>query len=254
MRSWIKKNLKTIITTTFIIPILLVAFVSISHVTSFYTLSNPITWAIYLSLAIEVAALSALAAVSVKLGNFVYVPFGIVTLIQFVGNIFFSYSYINESSQYFIDWVSLVGPIIEPMGIDADDMVGHKRFLSIISGGLLPLISLTFIHMLVKYTNENKSEVIKEPIPVKEIDIDELSKLAGKQEVSDNDLAYKPTSEDLEKLEKILTKVQPVEQVVEQPNIEVTIEPVQPTEVIEAVEPEPPQTNNTEGKRLVYSK
>jgi hypothetical protein len=105
--------------------------------------------------------------------------------------------------------------------------------------------------MLVKYTNENKPEAIKEPIPVKEIDIDELSKLAGKQEVLDNDLAYKPTSEDLEKLEKILTKVQPVEQVVEQPNIEVTIEPVQPTEVIE---PEPPQTNNTEGKRLVYSK
>jgi hypothetical protein len=66
--------------------------------------------------------------------------------------------------------------------------------------------------------------------------------LAGKQEVLDNDLAYKPTSEDLEKLEKILTKVQPVEQVVEQPNIEVTIEPVQP------------QTDNTEGKRLVYSK
>jgi hypothetical protein len=72
--------------------------------------------------------------------------------------------------------------------------------------------------------------------------------LAGKQEVSDNDLAYKPTSEDLEKLEKMLTKVQPVEQVVEQPNIEVTIEPVQP------VEPEPPQTDNIEGKRLVYSK
>jgi hypothetical protein len=147
-----------------------------------------------------------------------------------------------------LDWIGLVGPIIEPMGIESDDIVGHKRFLSIISGGLLPLISLTFIHMLVKYTNENKPDAIKEPIPVKEIDIDELSKLAGKQEVSDNDLAYKPTSEDLEKLEKMLTKVQPVEPVAEQPNIEVTIEPVQP------VEPEPPQTDNTEGKRLVYSK
>jgi hypothetical protein len=134
------------------------------------------------------------------------------------------------------------------MGIESDDIVGHKRFLSIISGGLLPLISLTFIHMLVKYTNENKPDAIKEPIPVKEIDIDELSKLAGKQEVSDNDLAYKPTSEDLEKLEKMLTKVQPVEPVVEQPNIEVTIEAVQP------VQPEQPQTDNIEGKRLVYSK
>lgn len=251
MRSWIKKNLKTIITTTFIIPILLVAFVSISHVTTFYTLSNPITWAIYLSLAIEVAALSALAAVSVKLGNFVYVPFGIVTLIQFVGNIFFSYSYINETSQFFIDWVSLVGPIIEPMGIDANDMVGHKRFLSIISGGLLPLISLTFIHMLVKYTNENKSEIVKEVTPVVDIDIDEISKIAGKQEVSDNDLAYKPTQEDLEKLEQILTKVQPTSEPISEPEsipeptIEMTIEPIQSQE---------PENNNPEGKRLVYSK
>lgn len=251
MRSWIKKNLKTIITTTFIIPILLVAFVSISHVTTFYTLSNPITWAIYLSLAIEVAALSALAAVSVKLGNFVYVPFGIVTLIQFVGNIFFSYSYINETSQFFIDWVSLVGPIIEPMGIDANDMVGHKRFLSIISGGLLPLISLTFIHMLVKYTNENKSETVKEVTPVVDIDIDEISKIAGKQEVSDNDLAYKPTQEDLEKLEQILTKVQPTSEPISEPEsipeptIEMTIEPIQSQE---------PENNNPEGKRLVYSK
>ena len=107
MTSWIRNNLKTIITTTFIIPILLVAFVSISHVTTFYELSNPFTWAIYLSVAIEIAALSALAAVSVRLGNFVYVPFGIVTLIQLVGNIFFSYSFIDETSQFFQDWIGL---------------------------------------------------------------------------------------------------------------------------------------------------
>ena len=238
MRSWIRNNLKTIITTTFIIPILLVAFVSISHVTTFYELSNPFTWAIYLSVAIEIAALSALAAVSVRLGNFVYVPFGIVTLIQLVGNIFFSYSFIDETSQFFQDWIGLVGPIIEPMGIENDDIVGHKRFLSIISGGLLPLISLTFIHMLVKYTNENKPNKIIEPVAVKEIDVDELSRFAGKQEPNDNELAYKPSQEDLQKLEEVLSKIQPpVEK-----EMEVIIEPAE-------------TQNTTEGgKRLVYSK
>jgi hypothetical protein len=54
-------------------------------------LSNPFSWAIYLSIGIEIAALSALAAISAQMGKKVYFPFGIVTLIQFIGNIFFHY-------------------------------------------------------------------------------------------------------------------------------------------------------------------
>ena len=64
MKNWIKKNLKNIVATAFVIPILLVAYVSISHVTSFYGLSNPFSWAVYLSVAVEIAALAALAGVS----------------------------------------------------------------------------------------------------------------------------------------------------------------------------------------------
>ena len=92
MKNWIKRNLKSIIVTAFVIPILLVAFVSISHVTSFYVISNPFAWAVYLSVAVEIAALSALAGVSVKLGKFIYFPFLLVTFIQFVGNLFFSFA------------------------------------------------------------------------------------------------------------------------------------------------------------------
>ena len=88
MKNWIQNNLKNIIVTCFIVPILLVAFVSISHVTTMYELSNPIVWSVYLSIAIEIAALSALAAVSVRMGRFVYIPFIIVTIIQFLGNLF----------------------------------------------------------------------------------------------------------------------------------------------------------------------
>ena len=98
MKNWIKKNLKNIVATAFVIPILLVAYVSISHVTTFYGLSNPFSWAVYLSVAIEIAALSALAAVSVRMGKFVYVPFIIVTLIQFVGNLYFSFTFIEKTN------------------------------------------------------------------------------------------------------------------------------------------------------------
>ena len=87
IKNWVQKNLRTIIITSFLIPILLVAFVSIAHVTTWYELSNPISWAIYLSAAIEIAALGALAGLSVNMGRFIYLPFGIVTFIQLIGNV-----------------------------------------------------------------------------------------------------------------------------------------------------------------------
>ena len=76
--SWFQKNFRNIIYLAFLIPILTVAFVSISHVTSWYGITNPVSWAIYLSIGIEIAALSALAAISANMGRVVYVPFGIV--------------------------------------------------------------------------------------------------------------------------------------------------------------------------------
>jgi phosphoglycerol transferase MdoB-like AlkP superfamily enzyme len=170
--NWFQKNFKTIIYVSFLVPILTVAFVSISHVTSWYGLSNPLSWAIYLSVGIEIAALSALAAISAQMGKKVYFPFGIVTLIQFIGNIFFAYQYIDVASQSFKDWVDLVDPIVSYLGVESGDPVGHKRFLALFSGGMLPIISLSFLHMLVKFEEEEKKKVVDIP---QNLDIDELS-------------------------------------------------------------------------------
>jgi len=154
--TWIQKNFKSIIYAAFLVPILTVAFVSISHVTKWYGISNPFSWAIYLSIGIEIAALSALAAISARMGKKVYFPFGIVTLIQFLGNIYFAYSYIDVGSQAFKDWVDLVDPIVSFMGVDSGDPIGHKRFLAIFAGGMLPIISLSFLHMLVKFGSQSR--------------------------------------------------------------------------------------------------
>jgi uncharacterized membrane protein len=72
MKKWLQSNLNNIIVGSFLIPILLVAFVSISHVTTLYSLANPLSWAVYLSVAVEIAALAALAGVSAKFGKFIY--------------------------------------------------------------------------------------------------------------------------------------------------------------------------------------
>lgn len=155
MKNWISKNYKTLIISAFLFPIITVAIVSISHVTMWYGLSNPVSWAMYLSLGIEIAALSALAAISANMGSKVYFPFIVVTIIQFIGNIFFAYSFIDVSSKGFVDWVELVSPLLEFIGVESTNLVAHKRVLSLFSGGMLPVISLSFLHMLVKFTEES---------------------------------------------------------------------------------------------------
>jgi hypothetical protein len=197
MKNWVQKNLRNIIVTAFVIPILLVAFVSISHVTTFYELSNPITWAVYLSVGIEIAALSALAAVSVRMGKFVYVPFFVVTLIQMIGNIFFSFTYIDETGQTFQDWVAMVGGLFENIGVERTDLNTHKTIVSFLSGGLLPIISLTFAHMLVKFTEESQNEksVISE---------EEFKEILKERRKNEENEKWTPTEEKLQTIEKIL--------------------------------------------------
>ena len=211
--NWFQKNFKTIIYVAFLVPIITVAIVSISHVTKWYGLSNPLSWAIYLSVGIEIAALSALAAISAQMGKKVYFPFAIVTLIQFIGNIFFAYQYIDVASQSFKDWVDMVDPIVSYLGVESGDPVGHKRFLALFSGGILPIISLSFLNMLVKFEEEEK----KKETPNLDIPLDELSTVIGKEEAQVEEQRYKPTEEDLEELKRQLQKF---DQVSEEPREE----------------------------------
>lgn len=202
MNSWLGKNYKTLIIAAFLIPIITVAIVSISHVTKWYGISNPVSWAIYLSIGIEIAALSALAAISANMGKKVYFPFSIVTLVQFIGNIFFAYSFIDINSQSFKDWVDLVSPFTELLGVDPMDPVGNKRFLAFFAGGMLPIISLSFLHMLVKFTEEDRmKELEKDDEPKKEPEVKiEAKDLVG--EIS----RVRLSDDDLEKLETLLLK------------------------------------------------
>ena len=172
MINFVNKNKNTIIRTAFIIPILLVAIISISHVVKWYNLANPINWAIYLSIAIEVAAMSAIAASAVRVkGISVWFIFIIVTLIQFIGNIFYSYQEIDQTSKGFLAWVELTQPIFEMLGDDSNSIIAQKRLLAFLEGGLLPLISLTCLHFFIQYDVKQEELPVTEPSIEKTIDI-----------------------------------------------------------------------------------
>ncbi len=155
--SWIKNNPNR---TMFLVPIILVALISISHVVTWYDMANPIKWAIYLSVAIEVAAMTALVAASNKVRGGVWFMFGMVTFIQILGNVFYCYKEIDENGELFKSWVELTTPVWELMG--TTEIIGLKRWLAFLEGGLLPIISLTSLHFFVKYDKKEDEEDTEE--------------------------------------------------------------------------------------------
>ena len=154
--KWVRNNPNR---SMFLVPILLVAVISISHVVTWYDIANPISWAIYLSIAIEVGAMTALVAATNKIKGGVWFMFGLITFIQMIGNIFFSYKEIDSNGDLFKSWVELTGPIWEMIGSDPLDIPAMKRWLAFLEGGLLPIISLTSLHFFVKYEKVNPPKV-----------------------------------------------------------------------------------------------
>ena len=151
--KWIKSNPNR---SMFLVPIILVALISISHVVTWYDMANPINWAIYLSVAIEIAAMTALVAATTKVRSGVWFMFGIVTFIQVLGNVFYCYKEIDENGELFKSWVELTTPVWELMG--TTEIIGLKRWLAFLEGGLLPIISLTSLHFFVKYDKKEEEE------------------------------------------------------------------------------------------------
>jgi hypothetical protein len=72
------------------------------------------------------------------------------------------------------------------MGVDPTDFVGHKRFLSFFAGGMLPIISLSFLHMLVKFTEEDRKKEEEQPQTPEQLKdfVDETTRIR----LSENDL------------------------------------------------------------------
>jgi hypothetical protein len=149
MIDWFKNNRDAIVRNSFLLPILLVVIMSISHVVSWYDLGNPYSWAIYLSVAIEIFALASVSASSIKMSRgSIWFLFGLVTLIQVIGNIFFEYRDINVLDEGFVSWVELISPAFEDFTI-----TDHRRLLAAFQGGTLPLMSLTALHFYIKFND-----------------------------------------------------------------------------------------------------
>ena len=156
------KNLHWFIISTFVSLYLVVSIISTIHVIDFFKLSNPDWLAIFLAISFEIGAAASLASLIVlkKMNKtLVWLLFFVLTAMQGMGNTY--YAFINLEN--FEAWSQL-------FGLEEEELIYQKRILSIISGAILPLVSLGFIKSLVDYikpeesvkSEEIKSEIAKE--------------------------------------------------------------------------------------------
>jgi hypothetical protein len=157
MQTAKSKLVNAFIISTFVGLYLIVSVISTIHVIEFFELSNPRWLAISLALAFEIGAAASLASLIVldKMNKFlVWMLFIVLTCMQAMGNTYYAYTHIHN----FQSWSELFGLIEE-------DIIYQKRLLSIISGAILPLVSLGFIKSLVDYIKpEEEKEVQAEDI------------------------------------------------------------------------------------------
>jgi hypothetical protein len=147
------KNLHWFIVSTFVGLYLIVSIISTIHVIDFFRISNPEWLSVFLAIAFEVGAAASLSSIIImdRMNKLlVWSLFIMLTLMQAMGNTYYAYTHLSD----FNSWIELFGLVEE-------DPIYQKRTISIISGAILPLVSLGFIKSLVDYIRpeETKEEI-----------------------------------------------------------------------------------------------
>jgi hypothetical protein len=230
--NWIKKNQDVVLRMVYSIPVILAVVVSINHAITWFEISNPSYWSVFLSISVEIVALTTLVALILGKNTFSVVStFAIITIVQILGNIFFSFNYISEDSMLFQSWVKFVDIIFTESELTMDK---HKFYLATIQGSVVPLLSLLSIHLIYslklkedKIIKNNvidtvvekteiepikeefipepevvKEEIISEPVPVEKVVIKE--EFIPEPEVVEDEIISEP-----EPIEKVVKESEP---------------------------------------------
>ena len=168
------KAVHLFIISTFVLLYLVVSIISTIHVVDFFDLTNPRWLSIFLAIAFEIGAAASLASIIVldKMNKFiVWSLFFILTSMQAIGNTYFAYTHLSD----FTAWSEL-------FGLSEEDPIFQKRVLAVISGAILPLVSLGFIKALVDYIRpEEKKEISEKELTPGEL----LEETEFKSEISE---------------------------------------------------------------------
>lgn len=125
----------------FILPPFAISIISMLHLYQFFLITKTIAWAITLAISFEmvsIASLVALAALQNVSKGSLWVLFILVGLFQIIGNVYTSFT--NIVDPLFMEWIRL-------MGVSDSDV--SRRWISILQGAILPILSLSLIKLAV---------------------------------------------------------------------------------------------------------
>ena len=133
-----------------VILYLAVSFVSTIHSIDLFKLFNPAWLAIILAAAVELGqgvSLFSLNLVTDDNKGLIKTLFGLLTFIQIMANLYYSYAYYmnNSLDSRLIEFFS---PLLAMVGINDGNAI---RLFTFLFAGLLPVIAILFIEILIKY-------------------------------------------------------------------------------------------------------
>lgn len=132
--------------TLYVALYIIVATISCICSVDFFNLTHNDISSIVLAISFEMGSMGCLfgALTTLKKNNsLIWVMFIFLTIMQMMNNTYYAYAHIENYDK----WIELFDLIdFEP--------ITQKRIISIISGCVLPLVSLSFIHLLVDLLNQ----------------------------------------------------------------------------------------------------
>lgn len=217
--------IKYSIISVFVSLYFLVATISMIHSIKFFGLSNSEAMSITLSIAFELGQVAALCGILIldkTNKGVVWALFLLLTSMQIMSNVYFAYVNLGDYKA----WSEL-------FGLAEEDPIFQKRILSIISGGILPVVALGFIKSLVDYLKpqatesqsvEAKSEILMTTVNAESEQPDEVETVSEKLNLSldiESELE-EPVTEDIQIETPVETQI---EKVIEQ-QVEDSVEKV----------------------------
>lgn len=157
-KEFLNNNFKTLAIVGLVIPIIFFSFISSYHLIAFFSLTNPLFLSIIIAGVLELTQLASIGGLAVLKhisSKVLYSTFLFIVIIQFFGNIFYGFDYASQKMEkdpnHLNTWSELVG-----YKYVTDTTI--KRFLTIVSNGFFPVLSLAFTHLLFNYVHKLNSD------------------------------------------------------------------------------------------------
>lgn len=139
------------------------SIISMIHIVTLFGLGNSAWMAVTLAITFEIAALASLVSFTVmdvvKKGRYsIYFIFGVLFVMQLIGNIYYSFDYVTIKLLEDANWVVTFKEFLDTvLSLFTDELPSPsytKLIISSLIGGPIPFLSISFIHYLVRYMDE----------------------------------------------------------------------------------------------------